>query len=402
MTNLWAVFITGLTTGGLSCLAVQGGLLASSIVHQAEEDVQEELSGKAKASRGLQFEAAAQALKERGLPRKQYDKQLVKLKNEYPLVESATSGGKHHSAQPIILFLTSKLVAYTALGFLLGALGSVLQLTPMMRGALQLAIGIFMVGTALRMFNVHPIFRHFVIEPPRFITRYIRRVAKKSEGDMATPLFLGALTVLIPCGITQGMMALAVGSGNPGLGAAIMFSFVLGTSPVFFILSYLATKLGEAMHERFLKFAAVAVLILGLVSLEGGLNLVGSPISYAVFKDSLASSSSTAETNSVASTPVAEVPASGQMSAANTVTITADSSGYAPKISQAVAGQPITLIIKSKDLYTCAQGFTIPKLGIQKTLEPNGTTTIELAAQPKGTLAYTCSMGMYRGQISIN
>ena len=29
--NLWVIFITGLTVGGLTCLAVQGGLLASVI-----------------------------------------------------------------------------------------------------------------------------------------------------------------------------------------------------------------------------------------------------------------------------------------------------------------------------------------------------------------------------------
>ena len=39
MTDLVVVFVTGLTTGGLSCLAVQGGLLASSIARPVEEDV---------------------------------------------------------------------------------------------------------------------------------------------------------------------------------------------------------------------------------------------------------------------------------------------------------------------------------------------------------------------------
>src|SRR5574341_98276 len=29
--NYWLIFITGLTTGGLSCVAVQGGLLATAI-----------------------------------------------------------------------------------------------------------------------------------------------------------------------------------------------------------------------------------------------------------------------------------------------------------------------------------------------------------------------------------
>src|SRR5512136_1886236 len=33
-------FVTGLTTGGLSCLAVQGGLLASSMAHEVEQSVQ--------------------------------------------------------------------------------------------------------------------------------------------------------------------------------------------------------------------------------------------------------------------------------------------------------------------------------------------------------------------------
>ncbi len=39
MNQYLIAFITGLTTGGLSCLAVQGGLLASSLAHQIEQDM---------------------------------------------------------------------------------------------------------------------------------------------------------------------------------------------------------------------------------------------------------------------------------------------------------------------------------------------------------------------------
>ena len=126
---------------------------------------------------------------------------------------AAPATAQHRTARPIVLFLVAKVVAYTVLGFLLGLLGSVFQLTPTMRVALQVGIGIFMVGNALRMLNVHPIFRYFVLEPPRFITRYIRR---KSKGDVsdATPLFLGAMTVFIPCGVTQAMMAVAMASAT--------------------------------------------------------------------------------------------------------------------------------------------------------------------------------------------
>src|SRR5207245_9067751 len=123
---------------------------------------------------------------------------------------------------------------YTVLGIFLGWIGSVLQLSPYSRAALQIGIGIFILVTAAMLFNLHPIFRYFIIEPPRFVTRFIRRYAKNNASTVATPLFLGTLTIFIPCGVTQAMMVLAVGTGSPLLGAAIMFAFILGTTPVFF------------------------------------------------------------------------------------------------------------------------------------------------------------------------
>ncbi len=164
MEQYLVAFITGLTTGGLSCLAVQGGLLATSLAHQIEQDV-------------LRSAPAAQKRPTRG--------QKV----------------RPNTALPIILFLLSKLVVYTLLGGLLGLVGSFLTLAPTTRAILMLAIGMFMVGNGLRMLDVHPIFRYFTLEPPKFITRYIRRTAKNGT-DAVTPLFLGALTVLIPCGVT--------------------------------------------------------------------------------------------------------------------------------------------------------------------------------------------------------
>lgn len=38
--DLWLIFLTGLTVGGLTCLAVQGSLLASTIAAREEEDIE--------------------------------------------------------------------------------------------------------------------------------------------------------------------------------------------------------------------------------------------------------------------------------------------------------------------------------------------------------------------------
>src|SRR6185369_11434520 len=88
MSQLIVAFVTGLTTGGLSCLAVQGGLLASSLAHQIEQDYVEHAS---------------------------QNKTRKKSKVQTPT--------HSNSALPIILFLMAKLVAYTLLGALLGWLG---------------------------------------------------------------------------------------------------------------------------------------------------------------------------------------------------------------------------------------------------------------------------------------
>ncbi|MBN1937735.1 MAG: sulfite exporter TauE/SafE family protein [Anaerolineae bacterium] len=91
------------------------------------------------------------------------------------------------------------------------------------------------------------------------------------------------------CGVTQAMMALAAGTGNPLMGAALMASFTLGASPVFFALAYLAARLGAGWEKRFMQVTAVVVLILGLIAIESGLNLVGSPVSFASLTRSLSS-----------------------------------------------------------------------------------------------------------------
>ncbi len=349
---LMIAFITGLTTGGLSCLAVQGGLLASSLAHQVEQDYVDQAENK-------------------------------KNKSKAPV--------HVNSALPIILFLTSKLIAYTLLGALLGWLGSYLTLSPMSRAMFLIAIGIFMIGNALRMFNVHPIFRYFSIEPPKFITRYIRRTAKGT--DVATPLFLGALTVFIPCGVTQAMMATALASGSAAMGAALMFAFVLGTSPVFFVVAYFTTEIGSKLEKYFMRFVATVVLILGFVTLESGLNVLGSPLSFQNMTRNWLPSQS--ESTAAAASPQQSAPVGD-----GDLILNVEDNGYFPSTLKAPAGKALTLNLITDKTYSCARDFVIPAMDYYQLLPDTGTVQVSIPAQKAGsTLFFTCSMGMYTGQI---
>lgn len=77
--------------------------------------------------------------------------------------------------------------------------------------------------------------------------------------------------------------------------------------------------------------------------------------------------------------------------------------GYSPKISTAQANVPILLEISTKSTFDCSSGFRIPQLGISKQLPSNGTTEIQIPAQASGSVInFTCTMGMYSGQIQIS
>jgi sulfite exporter TauE/SafE len=340
--DLFIAFITGLTTGGLSCLAVQGGLLTSSLANQIEQDLQSRRNRK--------------------------------------------NGVKPRFATPILLFLFSKLLAYTLLGLLLGGLGSLFQLTPMMRAMLLIAIGIFMLGNGLRMLKISPIFRFFVFEPPSTLTRYIRRSSKNGNA-LFTPLFLGALTVLIPCGVAQAMMATALSSGSALRGAALMFAFTLGTSPVFFSVAYFATRLGSRLEKYFTRIVAITVLILGLISIDSGLNLAGSPISISGFMNS-------------SSAPLVTASSSSSPSLSNPYTVNVTNNGYQPQVLHLAANRSVRLNWNSVNVSSCALSVVVPGLGYEKVLPATGNVTMEIPAQKKGTLIrYSCSMGMYLGQL---
>jgi uncharacterized protein len=336
--DLITIFLTGLLTGGLTCLAVQGGLLATSIAQQTEE----------------------------------------RLKAQ------TTTG----HALPILSFLLVKLFAYTLLGFFLGWFGSLFQLSVTATVVMQIAVALFMIGTALNLLHVHPFFRYFALQPPRFLTRFLRRESKSKH--LFAPALLGAFTIFVPCGTTQAMMALAIASGHPFSGALILFMFILGTSPVFFLLGYFATKLGQVFQGWFLKIAAFSLLFLAFVTINSSIALTGSAWTIdQVWNNVYCFVGYCAIDASV--TPVSE----------ETITIT--NNGYSPNAFAVKAGSKVTLHLVNAGGANCAQALTIPSLHIQKVVPTGKSDTVTFTApnEPGSQIAFMCSMGMYRGTIQI-
>lgn len=77
------------------------------------------------------------------------------------------------------------------------------------------------------------------------------------------------------------------------------------------------------------------------------------------------------------------------------VTITSHG-GYTPKQSNAKAGIPTKLVIKTSNTYDCSASLVIHSLNYRKVLPNTGETIIDMGIPKKGEkLQGVCAMGMY-------
>jgi len=377
--NLTAVLMTGLFAGGVSCAAVQGGLLTGLVSRQ-----------RAATSPPTEPQQAASPPR-RTKGRTRYS-DAATASTGTALTANATKrpGWRAQLGDdlaPIGGFLAGKLVAYTVLGALLGAVGGAVQLSTAAHTMLQIGAGLLIIVFGLAQLGV-PGFRGIVVEPPQSWMKLVRNRAR-SQAALA-PALLGLATVLIPCGVTLSVEALALASGSAATGAATMAVFVLGTGPLFAVLGYAARKAATAWRGRLAAITGLVVLGMGLYTLNGGLELAGSPLAASRIAQTVGGSEAPADTT-----------AASTVNGRQTVVITARSGSYRPGNVQARSGVPTTLIVKSEGARGCIRSFVIPAQDKEAVLPENGETKIELGVLKPGRLDYACGMGMYTGIITV-
>lgn len=332
MNNIWIALITGLTTGGISCFAVQGGLLATSIAKQNTVD----------------------------------------------------------QKKAIASFLIAKIIAYSFLGALLGYLGSSLVISASLQGYFQILAGFFMIVSVGRILDIHPIFRRFVITPPKFIFRILRK--KSIDSGIYSSGILGALTVFIPCGVTQAMFLLSISTGNAIYGSLVLGAFVLGTSPLFAVLGITSEKI---LQNRSLRLIGVlAIFYLGIISINTGQVLRGSPHNL---QNYYLAATGQLDSGKYSQEQIAKMGSNGKQEAE----IQVSTYGYSSDTKTLKSGVPVVLKLATQKTAGCARAFSIPEYKISKILPETGITEVEFTPTKTGRLTYTCSMGMYTGSFNI-
>jgi sulfite exporter TauE/SafE len=294
---------------------------------------------------------------------------------------------------PAFLYNLGRVVSYTAVGFMVGALGSAITFTPAMQGVLKLIAGIFMIIMGINMHektrwvfsSFFPWLRRLNPRLPKFIAARVN----KEKGHSKSPLIVGLLNGFMPCGPLQAMQIYALSTGNPFAGALSMFLFSMGTVPLMFGLGAASSIMSKKFTSKAMTVGAVLVVVLGLSMLTQGFSL--SNISN---NAPAATSAETADSRPSAASGI--VIEDGYQIVKNTLS----RRGY--PIVTVQKGIPVRWIIEAPEgsITGCNNRLFIDEYGIEYSFKI-GENIIEFLPDKAGIFQYSCWMGMIRSTITV-
>jgi hypothetical protein len=146
--------------------------------------------------------------------------------------------------------------------------------------------------------------------------------------------------------------------------------------------------LKATFRRRMTLVAAAVIIILGLVYLNRGALLLGSPVTFQSIKQGVVGTAPSAEAEfTVADDGVVEV----SLSIVNTT--------FRPDTVRIPADRPVRLLVDRQEAGACSDEIWLPQLGVRESLEPFAVTRVALPATAAGRYTLTCGMGMMSGTL---
>jgi len=293
--------------------------------------------------------------------------------------------------QPHLMFNSGRLLSYAFFGFLLGLIGSKLNLSLRFSSLLIIAVSVMMLFLGLQMLGVKA-FRKFQFTLPKFITRYIANETNFKGEYM--PAIMGALTFFLPCGFTITAQGLALISGNPLQGSLIMLFFALGTAPTLLVIGLSSVKFFSQPHQtlRFSKIAGILVLFFALFNFNNQLNVLG----FTSINDLFVTNAASKNTSTNSDLPLL-------IDGKQVIKMDASASGYSPNYFKITAGLPVRWEITDKGTSGCTSAVISDSLFSGQISLTHGQVSVkEFTAPTKpGKYKFSCWMGMVTGVIEV-
>jgi len=290
---------------------------------------------------------------------------------------------------PGVLYNGGRLVSYTAVGFAVGALGSVFTVSDLFRNIVLLLAGLLMAIMGINMLGLFPALRRFTqgFEKSGLSKFFAKKIDTQKTGR--GPLVIGFLNGFMPCGPLQAMQLYALSTASPIKGGVSMFLFCLGTVPLMFALGaaggVLSGAKGSAFSRRAMQVGAVLVAAMGVVMFTNGWSGAGFD-----------------RANPLAGVSMGKSRASDSV-IRNGVQII--NSTLLPNRYPAITvqqGIPVRWTINAPrgSINGCNNRFIIREYGILHAFK-YGDNVIEFTPEKAGRFSYSCWMSMIRSSITV-
>jgi uncharacterized protein len=199
-----------------------------------------------------------------------------------------------------------RLMGYLALGLAAGTAGALLDLGGVLAGLSSAAA--VLAGVTLVIFGGVELARQLGLRfgvwkrlpRPAFLNGLVRR-ATRTDRPVTRALAMGVCSGLLPCGWLYAFVVTAAGTGGPWTGALVMGAFWIGTVPILAAVGFSSDHLRRAFGSRVQLVASAAILLLGVATLAGRVELDATALARRV-QDSAAARSSTVHDSTVLGT----------------------------------------------------------------------------------------------------
>jgi sulfite exporter TauE/SafE len=193
-------------------------------------------------------------------------------------IDSSRFSRTLRSLYPHILFNGGRAVTYVAIGATMGFLGSFVQLggfqglAAVLAGIIMIVLGFNLLGIFSRL----NLFSALAGGTGKLLIKPLERV-RASQSPLRT-FPLGLLIGFLPCGPLYAMDFYAASTGSVLGGGLTMFLFWLGTVPALLGLGIFSVMISGRVRGMLLRIAACVVILLGTLTLIGGLSVMGLPL----------------------------------------------------------------------------------------------------------------------------
>jgi uncharacterized protein len=295
-----------------------------------------------------------------------------------------TSDNLIEKLQPQLLFNLGRLLSYALIGFLLGSLGNVFQISISASAIITILVSILMIVLSLQILGVEWASK-FQPKLPKVLTRNL--ADQRNFSGRFMPVLMGAGTVLLPCGFTITTQGIALLSGDPIRGALIMTAFALGTAPILLFIGFSSLMFNRRPHitKFFSQVAGLLIILFSLFNLNSAFNVLGLPNLSSYFlnnKEILVNQAKVGETQ--------------------IINMSATAGGYEPSYFKVKVNQPVEWRITDNGASGCTNAVIAKDFfDGEIRLNPGQTSTKIFTPTKVGKFRFSCWMGMATGIIEV-